>query len=447
MKITVPSIKINDDEGFSPEKDIFFRKEFGERLINLIENSNEELVLAIDAQWGEGKSTFIRMWKGEIYYHREKKVRSIYFDAFSNDYNKDPFIALSVEIFDIIKDKSGAIKNKFIKKASAVAKSMTRGAFKIGVRAASSGILGGKVVDSVEKSISDLLADQVDIAIADRFNNANSDKQALIDFRIYLEKFASEHGGGQPIVFIIDELDRCRPDFALDLIEQIKHLFSVPGIVFVLVMNRLQLENSIKLRYGSDEAGSIKYLQKFVNLWVTLPRKSESYKDDGKIYTNYLLDHMFDDGEKNNNLEAIKLIVEIVQYFKLSFRDIERILTYFALIHNMSKDTKFLFSYQIIISFICYLKVVNPRLAQKVSDGKIGAKELIEQVGLYDIDHEIDYQYLQYLKKYLIFDLGSDEVRSELLKEKELVLDAFGRSEKHVMVTVCKWLSEMQKDG
>ena len=447
MKITVPTIKIADDEGFSSDKDIFSRKEFGDRLINLIENSNEELVLAIDAQWGEGKSTFMQMWRGHIYHHRESKVRSIYFDAFSNDYNKDPFIALSVEIFDIIKDESKEKKDKFIKKAGDVAKSMARGALKIGVRAASSGILDGTVVDSVEENISNLLTDQVDILIADRFNNANSDKQALINFRKYLEKFALDHGGGQPIVFIIDELDRCRPDFALDLIEQIKHLFSVPGIVFVLVMNRSQLEGSIKLRYGSDELSSVKYLQKFINLWLTLPRRSETYSDDGIIYTKYLVDYMVEDGEKINNTEAIGLLKEVVKYYKLSFRDIERVLTYFALIHNMSKETKFNLSYQIIVSFICYLKVVHPQLVQKIADGKISSKELIEKTGLDEFDNEVDYQYLPYLKKYLIFELATDEVRNEIMKEKTLVLDNYGRAQKDVMITVCKWLADIQRQN
>lgn len=88
MKITIPSIKIEGNEGFSPEKDIFVRKEFGERLAKLLTQTDDEFVVALDAGWGEGKSTFIQMWKGEVAHHRNQKIRTIYFDAFSNDYQK-----------------------------------------------------------------------------------------------------------------------------------------------------------------------------------------------------------------------------------------------------------------------------------------------------------------------------------------------------------------------
>jgi predicted KAP-like P-loop ATPase len=127
---------------------------------------------------------------------------------------------------------------------------MMRGALKIGVRAGTGGALDGSEVDIVEKGISKLLDKQVDTVVTDRLKSAAKDKIALEDFRKYLEGFAQEHGEGMPIVFIIDELDRCRPDFALDLIEQIKHLFSVPGITFLLILNRKQLEKTVELRYG-----------------------------------------------------------------------------------------------------------------------------------------------------------------------------------------------------
>ena len=62
MRVTIPQIEISRQEGFL-HKDIFNRKEFGERLANLFENSQEDMVVALDAQWGEGKSTFIKCGK------------------------------------------------------------------------------------------------------------------------------------------------------------------------------------------------------------------------------------------------------------------------------------------------------------------------------------------------------------------------------------------------
>ena len=55
------------------------------------------------------------------------------------------------------------------------------------------------------------------------------------------------------MVFIIDELDRCRPDFAIRLIERIKHFFDISKIVFVLVIDKTQFSKVICHNYGYDE--------------------------------------------------------------------------------------------------------------------------------------------------------------------------------------------------
>ena len=55
-----------------------------------------------------------------------------------------------------------------------------------------------------------------------------------------------------PIIIVIDELDRCRPTYAIKLLEEIKHLFDVPGLVFVFGMHGDQLAHSVKAAYGAE---------------------------------------------------------------------------------------------------------------------------------------------------------------------------------------------------
>lgn len=71
-------------------------------------------------------------------------------------------------------------------------------------------------------------------------------------------------------MIIIDELDRARPDYSLELLEKIKHLFSVKGMVFLLVMNREQFEKGIAYKYGDINTGL--YLNKFIHYWFSLPK-------------------------------------------------------------------------------------------------------------------------------------------------------------------------------
>ncbi|MDQ7069378.1 MAG: P-loop NTPase fold protein, partial [Rhodobacterales bacterium] len=77
--------------------------------------------------------------------------------------------------------------------------------------------------------------------------------------------------GNKPrkIVIVIDELDRCRPDYALSLLEVIKHFFAVPHVHFVLGVNLAELQNSVRARYGAG-IDAAKYLQKFVQVTLKM---------------------------------------------------------------------------------------------------------------------------------------------------------------------------------
>ena len=74
---------------------------------------------------------------------------------------------------------------------------------------------------------------------------------------------------GHPLVFIIDELDRCRPTFAIELLERVKHIFDVPNIVFVFGINRSELTKSLRSVYGELDAGE--YLRGFFDMEFVLP--------------------------------------------------------------------------------------------------------------------------------------------------------------------------------
>ena len=415
MRLTVPQIEISRKEGFSEEKDIFGRKQFGEKLANLFENSEDEIVVALDAPWGEGKSTFAKMWQGYVESQRENSFKTVYFDAFANDYQKDPFLALAAEIYELLKDEDQEKKEEFTKKASDAIKSMTRGAIKIGVKAVTGGFIEGTVVDAVEKDISTMMADQVDKMIADKLKSSAKDKLALKHFRDFLQEVALIKGSGNPIIFIIDELDRCRPDFALELIEQIKHIFSVPKIAFLLVLNRQQLEASVKARYGSDVNASL-YMQKFVSLWLMLPRSAQRYDDYGEKYLRLAFKSMLSENENFQNKLMIETLIELVKLNKTSYREIERILSYVAIVHNMSNDTKYYEYYQAMIAFVCYLKASQAKIYNQLSNVNLTSHDLLNECNFFQIDSS-EYSNLSYMKEIIEFDLADDATRRAMAEK------------------------------
>ena len=80
----------------------------------------------------------------------------------------------------------------------------------------------------------------------------------------------ADAGGHKPLLVMIDELDRCRPTYAVELLETAKHLFAVDQVVFVLAVNRTELQHAVKALYG-NEFKADGYLRRFIDLDVHLP--------------------------------------------------------------------------------------------------------------------------------------------------------------------------------
>ena len=84
------------------------------------------------------------------------------------------------------------------------------------------------------------------------------------------------------IIIFIDELDRCRPSFALGIIEKIKHIFDIEGVGFVFFANLKQIEAMINKQYG-DKINATRYLSKFFPFSIELP---ERHLGDPNLYQN-----------------------------------------------------------------------------------------------------------------------------------------------------------------
>nr|WP_282103389.1 P-loop NTPase fold protein [Halomonas getboli] len=253
------------------------RKGYGEALRNLVDSSSDALVLSLDGKWGEGKTTFVKMWQGLL---SESNIPNLYIDAFANDHVDDAFITVASAITNyaeknIIKDHRGKL-TELKDKSKEVGGQLLSWSAKIGVKAATLGIIKDSDIDELKdikgdlsKTASDLVAGFVEERIAAHSN----DIELIKSFRALLSELPSklQSEDSKPIVIIIDELDRCKPTFAVDVVEKVKHLFSVENVVFLLVMNKAQLEESIKSVYGQN-IDAHTYLQKFVNIEAKLPK-------------------------------------------------------------------------------------------------------------------------------------------------------------------------------
>ncbi len=352
------------NEGFTPEKDIFGRKPFGDQLTRIVRALENPSVLLLDAQWGTGKTTFVKMWRGEL---TKAGIPSVYFDAFANDYQQDAFLAVASQIIAEAEDIAPSGKKvlkAFKEKALQAAKALGRASLRLGVRAATAGLIEGEALEKaaadIAKDVGDETTKIIDEVLKERLESHDADREIFENFRTALGKLAaalsspndradSQPGCPLPLIFIIDELDRCRPSFALEILEKIKHFYTVKGVVVLLVSSLSQLESAVHFAYGEIDAHT--YLEKFYHLRILFPTGTPGRPD---MAAATYLRHI-----KCN--ENVANIIEQASHVKpLSLRTLERIGSYCKIVDvSMPKDSIFLPQ---IIALLCILKVVRPEL-------------------------------------------------------------------------------------
>jgi len=440
MKILVPALKISETDGFLPDLDIFKRKAYGESLLNLIGNTEDELVIALDAPWGEGKTTFIKMWRGLL---KDEGIANIYFDAFENDYQQDPLLSISSQLYELIDKKDKNKKDEFKSKALSALKVVGRASLKVGIKALTAGILDETILkdtDNVEDA-SDEMSDLIDNFILKQLTNAEENRKSLATFKEYLSTLSEEMGHGKNLVFIIDELDRCKPRFALSILEIIKHLFSVPHLTFVLVMNRKQIEESVRCEYGNGVEAE-KYLQKFVSVWATLPKSTDQYSIPAEIYLRNCLERMNFETNTPSNKYAVAIFEELAVYYELSLRDIEKSLTSFAVIYNALNSDNLKIHYLTILIFLSIIKVIKPEVYAQLSRKKLDYDQLLKSANLDGLKNTYEDKSQEHeLKLLLQFNLSSEEDATEMAQKFQF---KNFRDHRGIVDYVCKCMDSLQ---
>lgn len=301
--------------------DKFDRKDFVYNITKNIvfDDDIQNKVIAINSPWGTGKTQLIKMWEDELKNDcfedteiKEKKenIKIIHYNAWNNDdwgealtpliYDLKNKVKLEDEIVKSINILTKMSLNKISKITSVVALNML--CKKIGLDKETR-----KYLKNIVKEYKDIITNEDLLIVDDNFSIYNKAKE---DLRDYLNKQIKKN---EKIIYFIDELDRCRPTFAIQTLEILKHLFYIPNYTFIISVDLDQLSRSIKTLYG-QETDTEGYLHKFFDYRFQIPSPS---------IDNYIKFLINKNNIKIKNINMfIKDLIQIIETVKMNLRDI-----------------------------------------------------------------------------------------------------------------------------
>jgi len=311
--------------------------------------SNGGYVLNLNAKWGAGKTYFINRWINSI----KERHPVVYVDAWKQDYSDDPMLTVVSSIIEAF--------NKQLPEGNQTASNITAQAsrfFKAAAPALMKGIVKkatGVNIDAVTEEASEAETTSQASSDFDGSSGAALAKALIQDHNEKLESIkhlrkeikllveavnAHNPEYNDPAFIFIDELDRCRPSYAVEMLEVIKHFFELDNIIFVIATDTEQLQHAVKAVYGEGFDAQT-YLGRFFRRRYSLTELSRYEFIDHVVQNKITLESRWEHHiPRIKTLEGLSNSISIVaNHFELSLRDTEQLVDKFVAVLNNTDKT------------------------------------------------------------------------------------------------------------
>lgn len=361
------------------EDDFFQLKGFGERLTRFIKTEtkyvDDGLVIALNSPFGFGKSTFLNMWSDYLTTDNAKEIldaKIIRLNAWESDYYGDPLFAIIsklLENFDRAENSSQFDKLK-------------EGAQDIGSVMSSVGVqllekatgVNPDIAAEAGRKAKTQREDFTGIA-TDAFSLFEKRKEAMIAIKKALEGLIEENSR---VLFMVDELDRCRPDYAISYLETIKHIFDIKGAIFVIAADRHHLENSARKAFG-EKLEFDEYYRKFIHREVNLPEVTSS---GYSVMTSEYLDKYLPASSERQSAKQINKerqyreenICNLIEALNLTPRQTKEALR--VLGHLLDTERNLMLNYILTGITMSVIRIGNHQMYLALKDGNLSCEQM-----------------------------------------------------------------------
>ena len=377
--------------------------------VDILNSLEDSCSIALDGAWGSGKTFFVKqakmilescspieskseyrdevktVWKN---YHGGKEPEfqaqlCVYYDAWENDNDGDPILSLVYSILQQVDEETPFPKdNKIFEKVAALADCIT-----------------GKSTTAVLESMkSD--------SVLDDLRKSKSVHSTIAEF---LDHLLDERANR--LIVIIDELDRCKPDYAVRVLEKIKHYFDNERITFVFAVNVQELQHTISSYYGSH-FDSCRYLDRFFDLRIALPPAN--------------LQRYYQSIDFQSDYYTVDFVCKkIIEKFHFSLREISRFLKAMKIAeYELTHSDRFSFSDpEQLTARICEIYLVPLLIALEISDMNAYTQLISGQnpEKMIELCEWIDSSYSGHFRDFLTRDEVYDNAPENEKKDKKVV--------------------------
>lgn len=368
MNIKPQEITIDPNNPYDGNR-LFRNEQAAKALTQIVKHTQSGYTLSINADWGYGKTTFVKMWNVEL---QKEGYKTIYFNAWESDFVADPMMALIDGLREGFESKD--LPQEKLQLSQAVWKS----AAKLMQLFPQLKVMG-EVAEIFQNGISDCLENKNEL------QEYQSYHKLILDFKQQLAKYSKEISPDKQLIIFVDELDRCRPDYAVQMLERIKHFFSIDNIIFVLSIDKSVLCKSIRAIYGGLDIDTEAYLRRFVDLEFNLPKPNPrdfikllyDQREMGEYMETYWNWNRktYGGGDKNANfLQMIRICFASAQQ---SLRDIEKYIARLDVILRSFDPEDIPLS---LVVFLLYFEMFHPDIYDCFRNQKCGVQKLWEMV-------------------------------------------------------------------
>ena len=362
-------LEIPADNPFA--NDLLDREQYADILTSLIDTSKTGFTMSINATWGYGKTTFIRMWEAKL---RAKGYSTVYINAWEKDYIQDPFAVVISTIWEQTQKQNSQVKDiaTTVKELADIASKIIAYRY-----------IGDAALNSFKKGLSNDV--KCNFVLDDYIEHTKRIEDFKKQLHEYVKQLQEQEGSKDKLVIFVDELDRCRPTYAIEMLERIKHLFSIENIVFVLSVDQSVLHESIKGFYGSSNISAENYLRRFVDIEYGLPEPSVDkfieflikHHELDQYITERKLPPPFSHDNTDYDVQLYLMVKTLFEAIPCSLRDIEK---YFNRLEYVVRTLKLNMGAFFVSVFLTFVYIFRKDIYQQIKELKYTDSELLHTI-------------------------------------------------------------------